>query len=94
MPFRLEFAFEIEIVFYDAVVDYGDSGFAVDQRVRVLLDRSAMCCPAGMPDAYGSEEIVEVVFGVDLIKSSTILLYGKSSIGDRYLADRVVPSVF
>ena len=47
-----------------------------------------------MPDAYGSEEIVEVVFGVDLIKSSTILLYGKSSIGDRYLADRVVPSVF
>ena len=54
VPFRFEFAFEVEIVFYDTIVDDGDSGFAVDQRVRVFLDWSTVCCPSGMSDAYRS----------------------------------------
>ena len=74
MPFGFEFAFEVEIVFYDTIVDDGDPGFAVDQRVRVLLDWAAMGCPAGMSDTYGSGEIVEVVLRVDLVKSSAVLL--------------------
>src|SRR2546425_2670270 len=94
VPFGFELAFEIEIIFYYPVVDDGDPGFAIDQRVRVLFDWSAMSCPAGMSNAHGSGQEVEVVPGVDLIKSSTILLYSKSSIRDRYLADRVIPSIF
>src|SRR6266581_346240 len=54
VPFGFEFAFEIEIVFYYPVVDDGDPGFAVDQRVRIFLDWSTVCCPTGVSDAYGS----------------------------------------
>jgi len=94
VPFGFEFAFEIEIVFYDPVMDDGDSGFAVDQRVRVFLDWSTVCCPAGMSDAYGSGQIVEVVLGVDLVETSAVLLYREGSIGDGYFADGVVSSIF
>ena len=94
MPLRFEFAFEVEIVFYDTVVDYGDSGFAVDQRVRVFLDRSAVCCPAGVSDADGSRQEVKVVLGVDLVKSSAVLLYGEGSVCNGYLADGVVSAIF
>jgi hypothetical protein len=68
-------------------MDDGDSGFAVDQWVRVFLDWSTVGCPAGMSDADGSGQIVEVVLGVDLVKSSAVLLYRKGSIGDSYFAD-------
>jgi hypothetical protein len=80
VPFGFEFAFEVEIVFYDTVVDDRDSRFAVDQRVRVFLDRATVCCPAGVSDAYWSGEKVEVVFGVDLIESSAVLLYSEGPI--------------
>jgi hypothetical protein len=94
VPFGFEFAFEIEIIFYYPVMDDGDSGFAVKQRVRVFLHWSTVCRPAGMPDADGSGKEVEVVLGVDLVESSTVLLYRKSSIGYGYFADRVVSSIF
>ena len=94
MPFGFEFAFKIEIVFYDTIVDYGDSGLAVDQRVRVFLDWSAVCYPAGVSDADGSGQEVEVVLGMDLVKSSAVLLYGESSVCNGYLADGVVSAIF
>ena len=94
MPFGFELTFEIEIIFYDTVMDDGDSGFAVDQWVRVFLDWTAVCCPAGVSDAYRAREIVKVVFGVDLVESSAILLYCECPICDRYFADRIVSSIF
>jgi hypothetical protein len=94
VPFGFEFAFEIEIIFYDTIMDDGDSGFAVDQWVGVFLDRAAVGCPAGMSNAYGSGQIVEVVFRVDLVKSSAVLLYCEDSIGYGYFADGVVSSIF
>jgi hypothetical protein len=87
VPFGLEFAFEVEIVFNDTIVDNGDSGFAVDQWVRVFFDWSTVGCPASVSNAYGSGKIIEVVLGVDLVKSSAVLLYRKGSIGDSYFAD-------
>jgi hypothetical protein len=94
VPFGFEFAFEIEIVFYNPVVDDGDSGFAVDQWVRVFLDWSTVCRPSSMSDADWSGKIVEVVLGVDFVKPSAVLLYGEGSIGDGYFADGVVSSIF
>ena len=54
MPFGFEFAFEVQIVFYDTVMDDRDSRFAINQGVRVFLDRAAVCCPASMSNANGS----------------------------------------
>ncbi len=87
MPFGFELTFEIEIIFYDTVMDDGDSGFAVDQWVRVFLDGSTVSCPAGVSDPYGSGQKVEVVLGVNLIESSAVLLYCEGSICYGYFAN-------
>ena len=94
MAFGFVFAFEVQIVFYDTIMHDSDSGFAVNQRVRVFLDRAAVCCPAGVSNSYRSGQEVEVVFGVDLVESSAVLLYCERSICDCYFADGVVASIF
>jgi len=94
MPFRFELAFEIEIVLYDTIVDDGDSRFAVYQRVRVFLYGPAVCCPAGVSNAHGSRQKVEVILGMDLVESPAVLLDRQGPIGYGYFADGVVAPIF
>src|SRR5206468_5756819 len=94
VPFGLKLAVEVQIVFYDTIMDDSDSGFAVNQRVRVFLDRAAVCCPAGVSNSYRSGQEVEVVFGVDLVESSTILLNCEGSVCYGYFTDGVVSPIF
>jgi hypothetical protein len=48
---RNQLALELEVVLNDAVVHHDDATFAVAVRVRVFFRGTAVCRPAGMPDA-------------------------------------------
>jgi hypothetical protein len=53
----------LEIVFYDAVVDYDEGAGAVAVGVGVFFCGAAVGCPAGVADAVGA---VDGVFGEDV----------------------------
>ena len=60
-----EFAFEIEVVFDDTVVDHDDAAGAVTMGMGVLFSGAAVRGPARMPDAVSA---IERIPGQNLFK--------------------------
>ena len=73
-----ELAFEVEVVFDDAVVDDDDAAGAVAMGVRVLFCRPAVGGPAGVADAVGAVEgvVAEDVLEVDELAGGAADLEG------------------
>ena len=91
-----EFAFEVEIVFDDAVVDYDDAAGAVAMGMGVLFGGAAVGGPAGVADAEGAVEgmLAEDFFEVgELAGGAADIEGGAGGAADRD-ACRVVAAIF
>ncbi len=58
VAFFAQLLLQREVVLDDAVVDDHDGSAAVAMRVRVLLARAPVRCPAGVADAVGAVDVV------------------------------------
>ena len=67
-----EFAFQVEVVFNDSIVDYDDAACAVAMGVGVFFGGAAVGGPAGVADAVGAVEgmVAEDVLEIDELAGS------------------------